>query len=261
LRLIKKAEIMARLKVIRSMTNVARFTIRILIALGLAGLFANPSYTSAADSSVNPDTLPMFGQPKIARPDHLKSVDESFIRDSTLRYNTRQAASGAFATQGWSSLRTKQLDVAMLRFNQAWLLNGKNYAAFWGFAAVLSARGSLLEAIEQLETARELIDEPAQRPALLCDLATLHSEYAASLPAERQLERAQRFVGANNRFTESLENDPTFATGWQEWAMSLYEQERYAEAWAKVKRARELRAEALPPEFLKKLSAKMAEPK
>jgi tetratricopeptide (TPR) repeat protein len=243
------------------MTKYARFTIRILIALGLVGWFVNPSCASAANPSINPDTLPMFGQPKIARPDNLKNVDESFIRDSTLRYKTRQAASAAFAAQGWTSLKTHHLDVAMLRFNQAWLLNGKNYAAFWGFGAVLSARSSLLEAIEQLEVARELIDEPAQRAALLCDLATLHSEYAAGLPAERQLERAQRFVGANNRFTESLENDPTFATAWREWAMSLYEQERYAEAWAKAKRAQELRGEPLPPEFLKKLSAKMAEPK
>jgi tetratricopeptide (TPR) repeat protein len=261
LRLIKKAEIMARLKAICSMIKLARFSIRILVVLGLAGLFMNPSSTRAADSSLNSDTLPMFGQPKVTRPDNLKSADEAFIRDNTLRYNTRQAASVAFAAQGWSSLKSQQLDTAMLRFNQAWLLNGKNYAAFWGFGAVLSARGRLLDAIEQLEAARELIDEPAQRPALLCDLATLHSEYAASLPAERQLERAQRFVGANNRFTESLENDPTFATAWREWAMSLYEQERYGEAWAKVKRARELRAEVLPPEFLKKLSAKMAEPK
>jgi tetratricopeptide (TPR) repeat protein len=243
------------------MLKLTRFTIRILIALGLIGWLVNPSSTSAADSGLNPDALPMFGQPKVARPDNLKSADEAFIRDNTLRYNTRQAASVAFAAQGWSSLKSQQLDTAMLRFNQAWLLNGKNYAAFWGFGAVLSARGRLLEAIEQLEAARELIDEPAQRSALLCDLATLHSEYAAGLPADRQLERAQRFVGANNRFTESLENDPTFATAWREWAMSLYEQERYGEAWAKVKRARELRAEPLAPEFLRKLSAKMAEPK
>jgi tetratricopeptide (TPR) repeat protein len=219
------------------------------------------SDAGAAELDANPDTLPMFGQPKIARPEKLQKADEAFIRDNTLRYKTRQAASSAFTAQGWSAVKTKQLDVAMLRFNQAWLLNGKNYAAFWGFGAVLSERGRLLEAIEQLETARELIDEPAQRSALLTDLATVYSEYAASLPAERQLERAQRFVIANSRFSESLENDPSFAPGWREWAISLYRQERYGEAWIRVKRARELRAEPFPPEFLDKLSAKMAEPK
>ena len=117
------------------------------------------------------------------------------------------------------------------------------------------------EALEHLETARELIDDPAQRVALLCDLGTVHSEYAARLPADRQLERAQHFVLANSRFTESLEIDPSYAMSWREWAMSLYEQERYSEAWVKVKQARENKAEPLPPEFLQKLSAKMPEPK
>ena len=211
--------------------------------------------------SESPEKLPMFGQPKIPRPDNLKKTDEEFIRDNTLRFGNRAAASNAFATQGWTAIRAKQADVAMQRLNQAWLLNPKNYRVFWGFGALLSERGRLKDALEHLEMARELIDDPAQRVALLCDLGTVHSEYAARLPAERQLERAQHFVLANSRFTESLENDPSYAMSWREWAMSLYEQERYSEAWVKVKQAREYKAEPFPPDFLRKLSAKMPEPK
>ena len=66
---------------------------------------------------------------------------------------------------------------------------------------------------------------------------------------------------ANSRFTESVDNDPNFASAWREWAMSLYDQERYSEAWVKAKRVQELGGEPLPAEFLKKLSAKMPEPK
>ncbi len=225
------------------------------------GIAVNCSSVGAeAQTLVNPDTLPMFGQPKVVRSESQKQADEAFMRDNTLRYKTRQAASSAFATQGWSAVRAKQLDAAMLRFNHAWLLNAKNYSAFWGFGAVLSERGKLMEAIEQLETARELIDDPTQRPALLADLGNVHSEYAARLGTDKQLERAHHFVVANSRFTESLENDPKFGSGWREWAISLYDQERYSEAWIKAKRARELKAEP-PAEFLKKLSAKMPEPK
>ncbi len=243
------------------MKSVVSFSFKLLVVIAFAAVIAPFSIADAAEPNFNPDTLPMFGRPKIPRPEHLQKADEAFIRDNTLRYKTRQAASVAFAAQGWNTLRAKQLDAAMLSFNQAWLLNAKNYVAFWGFGAVLSERGRLVEALEQLETARELLDEPAQRSALLADLATLQSEYAARLPSSQQLERAQRFVTANNRFAECLDNDPSFAAGWREWAISLYEQERYSEAWARVKRARELRAEPFPPDFLKKLSAKMAEPK
>ena len=216
---------------------------------------------SAHGQSDGSELLPMFGQPKIARPDNLKHADEAFIRDTTLRYGSRQAASNALATQGWAAVRAKQGDVAMQRFNQAWLMNPKNYSVYWGFGAVLSDRGKLADAIEQLESARELIDDSNQRVALLCDLGTLHSEYAARLPADRQLDRAHHFVVANNRFTESLELNPKYAPSWREWAMSLYDQERYTEAWVKVKQARELQAEPFPPEFLKKLTAKAPEPK
>jgi tetratricopeptide (TPR) repeat protein len=218
-------------------------------------------FALAAETPVNSDALPMFGQPKVARSPAQKQADEAFIRDNTLRYKTRQAASSAFATQGWTAVRAKQLDAAMSRFNQAWLLNPKNYSAFWGFGAILSERGRLLEAIEYLESARELIDDPTQRPALLADLGNVYSEYASRLGSDKQLERAHQFVMANSRFTECLENDPKFASGWREWAISLYDQERYSEAWVKAKRARELNAEPFPPEFLKKLSAKMPEPK
>ena len=229
-----------------------------LMCLVIALLIGLNSAHAQSDGS---EMLPMFGQPKIARPDNLKQADEAFIRDTTLRYGSRQAASNALATQGWAAIRAKQGDVAMQRFNQAWLLNPKNYSVFWGFGAVLSERGKLAEAIEQLEAARELVDDSTQRIALLCDLGTVHSEYAARMPAEKELERAHHFVVANNRFTESLELNPKYAPSWREWAISLYAQERYSEAWVRVRQARALDADPFPPEFLKKLSEKMSEPK
>ncbi|HEY7321660.1 MAG TPA: hypothetical protein VIE89_29185 [Candidatus Binatia bacterium] len=215
----------------------------------------------AAAQNDSSDNMPMFGQPGITRPENLKKLDEDFIRDATFRYGNRQAASRALAEQGWESVRKKMLDVAMRRFNEAWLLNPKNYQAFWGFGAVLSQQDKLVEAIEQLETARELIDDPKQRSALLSDLGAVHSAYAARLPADKQLDRAQQFVIANNRFAESLENDPNFSRSWREWAMSLYDQERYSEAWVKAKRAMELNSEPFPPGFLDTIKKKVPEAK
>jgi tetratricopeptide (TPR) repeat protein len=248
------------LKVMDSMRCLDKFYFQPFIVL-LCGLVLWVDLGPAAEVAPNPDTLPMYGQPKIPRSEAQKSADEGFVRDNTLRFRNRAAGSVAFAAQGWTALRAKQVDVAMQRFNQAWLMNPKYYGAFWGFGAALSERGRLIEAIEQLETARTLIDEPAQRPALLADLGALHSEYAVRLPADKQLDRAQHFVLANSRFTESVDNDPNFASAWREWAMSLYDQERYSEAWVKAKRVQELGGEPLPAEFLKKLSAKLPEPK
>jgi len=238
--------------------SIKKYAVNLTLVGCLGGMFFMAG--AARAQSDDADKLPMFGQPKIVRPDNLKKADEDFIRGVTLRFGSRQAGSNALAAQGWTALRSGQPDQAMLRFNQAWLVNPKNFRAFWGFSAIQSQRGKLSEAIELLETARELLDDPAQRVALLCDLGTLHSEYAVRLPRDRELERAQHFVLANSRFTESLENDPKYAASWREWAISLYEQDRYSEAWIKVRQAQVLRAEPFPGDFLKKLSAKMPEP-
>jgi transcriptional regulator GlxA family with amidase domain len=85
----------------------------------------------------------------------------------------------------------------------------------------LSEQGKLAEAIEQLETARELVDDPKQRVALLSDLGAVHSSYGVRLPADKQLDRARHFVIANSRFTESLEMDPNYARSWREWAFPV----------------------------------------
>ncbi|HJX10342.1 MAG TPA: hypothetical protein VJ733_07540 [Candidatus Binatia bacterium] len=163
------------------------------------------------------------------------------------------------ANQGWASLRDGKLDLAIEQFNRAWLLNSKNYQVFWGFGAVLGEQRKLGEAIEKLEIANWLIDEPAQKVALLSDLGSVYSELAGRLPEVKQLDRAQYFVSANQCFAESLEIDPNYAPSWREWAISLYRQERYLEAWIKAKRAVELKAEPFPAGFLDDLNKKNPE--
>jgi tetratricopeptide (TPR) repeat protein len=231
---------------------------RIYLVFCILALFANNLAFAQEDPA---DKLPMYGQPAVVRSDVMKKADDVFIRESSLRYGNRNTASRALALEGWIAARRGVFDVAMRRFNQSWLLNPKNYQAFWGFGAILSEQGKLLEALEQLETARQLLDEPAQRAALLADLGAVSSEYGARLPASQQLDRAQYFIKANQYFTESLENNPNFAVSWREWAISLNDQERYSEAWVKAQKAQELKAESFPPEFLKKLRDKVPQAK
>jgi len=205
------------------------------------------------------ETLPMYGQPGIVRPDDLKKADAVFARQATTEYGSPGAASRVWAAQGWVSLRNAKPELALQKFNQAWLLNSQNYQVFWGFGAVLSEQGRLAEAIEQLEVANQLIDEPAQKVALLSDLGSVYSELAARLPEDKQLDRAQYFVKANQCFAESLGIDPKYAPSWKEWAVSLYRQERYSEAWIKAKRAIELKAEPFPAGFIDDLRKKNPE--
>jgi tetratricopeptide (TPR) repeat protein len=220
-----------------------------------------PPTTLRAAQVANPDALPMFGQPAIERLEHLKKADEVFINNAVAKYGDRNTASNASVAQGWAAIRSGKLEISLRQFNEGWLLNPKNPGAFWGFGAVLSGQGRLAEAIEQLETARELMNDAKQSVQLLADIGAVRSAYAVGLARDRELERAQQFSAANQRFAESLELDPEYGPSWREWALSLYDQERYSEAWIKAARARELKAEPFPADFLRKLKDKLAESK
>jgi tetratricopeptide (TPR) repeat protein len=216
----------------------------------------------SARQEIDPDILPMFGQPNVKRPEPMKQADEAFIKDAVARFGSRSAASIFAVVQGWGNLRSGNLSTALRRFNEGWLLSPYNAGVFWGFGAILSRQGKLLDAIEQLETARDLgLADAKQLVQLLSDIGAVRSAYAASLPFNRELERAHQFSAANQRFVESLEIDPEYAPSWREWAISLYDQQRYAEAFIKVARAQELKAESFPADFLRKLNSKIAHSK
>ncbi|HXG52248.1 MAG TPA: hypothetical protein VNN77_12705 [candidate division Zixibacteria bacterium] len=220
----------------------------------IPGVIALALWSNAGAAQVAPAAAPQAG-PREA--EEAKRDDDALIRGAVLQYGSRAAASRALAGLGWDAFRRGALDAAMERFRQSRILNPGNYQAYWGEGAVLNERGKVREAIDQLERARELIDDPKQRARLLADLGALHSEYAVRLGEDRQLERARHFVAANQRFTESAEADPGLGMSWREWAISLYAQQRYEEAWTKAKRAQELRAEPFPEQFLERLRAKV----
>ena len=224
-------------------------------------LFSLSLRVAAADSALaNEDASLVYSEPGVSSSISLKYPDEDFVRASVAKYGSRQYASKAFAAQGWKLLRNNQRELALEDFIRSWQLDDKNYQAFWGFGAILSEQGKLAEAIEQLEIARELNDDSSQRVQLLTDVGILHSEYATRIPPADQLGRAHRFVLANNRFAESLELDKYDAASWRAWAISLYAQERYSEAWIKAKRAMDLKAEPFPAGFLTRLGEKMPQP-
>jgi Flp pilus assembly protein TadD len=199
----------------------------------------------------------VHGRSELFQSTAVKEADNAFARAAIAQYGSRETASKVFAAQGWDLIRENERDLALQYFNRAWQLNPENYQAFWGFGAILSEQGKLAEAIEQLEMARELNDDSSGRVQLLTDLGNLHSEYATRMPPDKQLDRAHRFVLANNRFAESLEIDKNAAASWRAWAISLYAQERYSEAWVKAKRAIDLEAEPFPAGFLRSLGEKM----
>jgi len=205
------------------------------------------------------DNVPMYGQPAFERPEALKRADEEFIKQASEGLGGREKASVAWWMQGDQYMREGNLDYAMRRYNQSWLLNPKSFRPYWGFGRVLLERGQLDESIKNLEKAVQLVDDEYQKVALLTDTASVYSVKANS-SAIGSNERSKYFSLANRYLEESTKLDPTYPNSWRTWARSLYFEGRFAEAWQKVNAAK-ARGAQFPPQFIKALEEKMPEPK
>lgn len=210
------------------------------------------------------NAIPMYGYPEYERPERLKKTDQELITTAVSAAGSREKASRLASQEGWRQLVANKPDVAMRRFNQAWLLDPENYSLYWGFAAVLSAQDKESKALVFYEKALALIDEEQRKPTLLLNLAQTYS-----LEGARALDQADKsmakvfFEKANQRFGESVRLRPGYGRAYRAWAESLFVEEDYAKSWAMVKVLRQLgepgELESLKP-FLQELSRQMPEP-
>ena len=223
------------------------------------------------------DNFPMYGQPKIQRSEELKRADEDFIKKASEGLGGREKASQMFSSQGQRYLNEGNLDFAMRRFNQSWLLNPNNHQPYWGFGQVVSHLDGSAVTVQFLENslqldqldavlqyfnkALELINVPSEKPRLLSDLANVYAMKATSLPMDKAQEKNQLFLLSNKHFAESTKLDPSNGDIWKVWAMSTYSQGNFSDTWKRVKQARIHNAKPFPPEFLRDLEQKMPEPK
>ena len=202
----------------------------------------------------------MYGQPQIVRPEFLKKADEDFIKQATSGFGSREAASKAWHAQAEKFMREGNMDYAMRRYNQSWLLNPNNYQPYWGFARVVAEQDKLDDAIMYLEKSKSLCDDNFQKVSLLADAGSMYSYKADSIPEDRREERSRYFTLANQNFIESINLDPKYSDSWLRWSHSLFREGKYADAWERLKKARYLGAKESDT-YLKKLEQKMPEPK
>lgn len=202
------------------------------------------------------DEIPMYGGMDRSAIPELKAGDEKLIADTTQQWGTREKASLAFADQGFRFYAQDQLDMAMRRFNQAWLLDPSNPHAYWGFGAVLHDQDKMCDAMTHYEKALSFnhyisgLYPDAGRAISLCGVQN---------KALSDEERRGLFARADALYREAAEKDLNKGYVYVSWATVQYLRGDYAQSWSAVKKARENGAQ-LPPRFMTLLKSKMAEP-
>ena len=96
---------------------------------------------------------PMYGN--IAKSEQYKKIDNEFIAHSLKQFGSIDSATKVYIDHAWRYFYNSDLETAMKRFNQAWLLNAEYPDSYFGFAALLELQHNLSEADKFYEIALE----------------------------------------------------------------------------------------------------------
>jgi len=118
---------------------------------------APTSKTTTASACTGDQSLPMLGY----KENHVADAcDKKFIETVLLQSdNDRTLAAKTMREYGWKALE-KNSASAVKRFNQAWLLDRKNFETIWGFGVWELKRGNTAKAKEFLGKAIAMAPKP-----------------------------------------------------------------------------------------------------
>jgi tetratricopeptide (TPR) repeat protein len=98
--------------------------------------------------------LPMYGHVKKCK--QQLASDREFIDEVSKEFKNRNDAAKYFVARGWDYFNKNKTDTAMMRFNQAWLLDSLNADIYWGFGNILGKNNKLLESLKYFDTSLRL---------------------------------------------------------------------------------------------------------
>ena len=219
-------------------------------AIFLCLLFAVGTMVSAAFAQ-EINLQPKYGL--LPKNEAQKTADAAFLAGIDNRYQgNRKKAAEELSARGWQLLRRNAAPDAMRRFNQAWLADASNGSALWGMAVVQAGSGRFQESLELFAEAERVIGGDIDFAA----------DHARALGAAGVETKSQSMLNdAFARFARVYDKAPQHTLNLQNWAITLFNLDNYAEAWKKIKLAEATpRRSELDPEFLAALQSKMPRP-
>lgn len=100
--------------------------------------------------------LPMYGGENMVRTPRVFQADKKFFDSLPETYSyRREEISAEFIKLARKYLEERDVDTAMRRFNQAWLIDPNNSESYKGFAEILRMQGKMDEADKMLKIAQE----------------------------------------------------------------------------------------------------------
>jgi len=203
------------------------------------------------------DQVPMYGGMDRQSVPELKKADDAFIESTSAAFGGRERAAKRWVEQAFAFYNRDDLEMAMRRFNQAWLLDSKNPEVYWGFGAVMHDRGLAFGAYDMEMRAYKLGFRDSGFLADLGRVAALRTAEAKDLSPEQ---RTAFIAESESYYREAIKIGEKLGYIYDSWSSAKYWVGDYAGAWEKMKISRANGAPA-NGRFLAMLTQKMPEPK
>lgn len=203
------------------------------------------------EAELNINLIPKYGA--FPKNDAQKAADKNLMATVDERYSgNRKKASEDASMNGWQYLRQGNVNDAMRRFNQAWLLDNSNGKALWGMAAVQASNGKLSQSLKLFAEAEHFVGDDVD---YLVDYARAMGFAGAEAGNKALIQEAF------DRFAQLYKRAPQHTLNLQNWAITLFHVGDYAEAWKKVQLAEATPRHAeLDKNFIAALQSKMSRP-
>ena len=184
--------------------------------------------------------IPMYGG--IPRSPEMQKADQEFIDQAVKIDGTREKASKAASDRAWEYYYQDDLRTAMKRFNQAWLLDTNNVAAYWGFGNIVGQRAeyadtelNLRQSIMFLETANGKSPNNAR---IMVDLAFSHTMLGAAVFKQQHRSGADdEFAKAQALFESAMKLEPDYPLLHYNWSVLEFYREDYLSAKTRLDEA------------------------
>lgn len=193
------------------------------------------------------DQVPMYGGMDRNAIPELKQGDEELIANATEEFGSRERASGKWADQGFVFYNRGQIDMAMRRFNQGWLLDPEVSDNYWGFAAVLYRNMQSCEAAKMMEIA---LSKKDLQPSAYADAAEIFGACVENFETIDTPKKQEYF----NRIPELIKvaQDSVLVSdgyAYSKWTNALRLMKDYEGALESIKQYEEKTGDTVPDSF------------
>ena len=236
-----------------------------------ASYYLTPPLNTDIATNYATNELPFYGKTSFeeyfaTRDETHKKLDDDFVTGILSKSNesTIIGSNGAISL-GWAYLGKGDDKTAIKRFNQAGLIDSKNYNIYWGLGATLGVRNDLSGSLIMFQKAIDMYDQKYSIASW--DIITLHCDYASSYFARYRSNNDSSDLDNTIRETDrglALSNSDLEASGSKAQchfrkSMGLYEKGLYQESWNEVQIAKELNpyVTGLSPSFYAEISKKV----